>query len=106
MIPNYNSHAANERTFLAWVRTAIALIGFGLAAERLKPGTSDVWSELALMLSGAMVVVFAFIRMRALDRRIDAFAAKGNEEQPADTLLIGMIIALFATLAFFAVHVS
>lgn len=27
-------HQANERTFLAWVRTAIALIGFGLAIAR------------------------------------------------------------------------
>lgn len=106
MISNFNSHAANERTFLAWVRTAIALIGFGLAAERLKPGTAGVASELALMLSGAMVVIFAFLRMRALDRRIDAVEAKGNEERTIDWLLIGMIIALFTTLAFFAVHVS
>ncbi|MCJ8280458.1 MAG: DUF202 domain-containing protein [Rivularia sp. ALOHA_DT_140] len=27
-------HLANERTFLAWVRTSIALIGFGLAIAR------------------------------------------------------------------------
>tara|TARA_B100000809_G_scaffold102573_1_gene101175 strand:+ start:2907 stop:3314 length:408 start_codon:yes stop_codon:yes gene_type:complete len=29
MIKNYSSHAANERTYLAWIRTAIALIGLG-----------------------------------------------------------------------------
>ncbi len=27
-------HQANERTFLAWLRTAIALIGFGFAIAR------------------------------------------------------------------------
>jgi putative membrane protein len=27
-------HRANERTFLAWLRTSIALIGFGLAIAR------------------------------------------------------------------------
>ncbi len=27
-------HLANERTFLAWLRTSIALIGFGLAIAR------------------------------------------------------------------------
>ncbi|NHO32359.1 YidH family protein [Acetobacter fallax] len=29
MIPRYSDHAANERTFLAWVRTALAIIVFG-----------------------------------------------------------------------------
>ena len=29
MIHHYSDHAANERTFLAWVRTAIAFMGFG-----------------------------------------------------------------------------
>ncbi|WP_146892603.1 YidH family protein, partial [Acetobacter oeni] len=29
MIPRYTDHAANERTFLAWVRTALAIIAFG-----------------------------------------------------------------------------
>lgn len=35
MMPEYVAHTANERTFLAWVRTAIAFVGFGLAAARL-----------------------------------------------------------------------
>ena len=34
MIRNYRDHAANERTYLAWVRTALALMGFGLLVER------------------------------------------------------------------------
>jgi putative membrane protein len=29
MIKNFGDHAANERTFLAWVRTAIAVMAFG-----------------------------------------------------------------------------
>jgi len=36
-MPNNNrlrDHQANERTFLAWLRTAIALIGFGFAIAR------------------------------------------------------------------------
>jgi putative membrane protein len=28
MIKRYSDHAANERTFLAWVRTAIAVMAF------------------------------------------------------------------------------
>jgi len=29
MIPGYGEHAANERTFLAWECTGIAVIAFG-----------------------------------------------------------------------------
>jgi putative membrane protein len=34
MIPKYSDHAANERTFLAWVRTGIAVIAFGFVVEK------------------------------------------------------------------------
>ena len=34
MIRGYSDHAANERTFLAWVRTAIAVMAFGFLVER------------------------------------------------------------------------
>jgi uncharacterized membrane protein YidH (DUF202 family) len=34
MIERYSDHAANERTFLAWVRTAIAVMAFGFLVER------------------------------------------------------------------------
>jgi putative membrane protein len=34
MIPHYNDLAANERTYLAWMRTALAMIAFGFLLER------------------------------------------------------------------------
>src|SRR5450755_3771692 len=34
MIHDYSDHAANERTFLAWVRTGIALVAFGFVIEK------------------------------------------------------------------------
>jgi putative membrane protein len=34
MIKRYSDHAANERTFLAWVRTAIAAMAFGFVIEK------------------------------------------------------------------------
>ena len=37
MIKNFSDHAANERTFLAWNRTALALIATGVAATQLLP---------------------------------------------------------------------
>ncbi len=32
MIQRFSDHSANERTFLAWVRTAIAMMAFGFLA--------------------------------------------------------------------------
>ena len=34
MIQSFSDHAANERTFLAWVRTGIAVIAFGFVIEK------------------------------------------------------------------------
>jgi putative membrane protein len=34
MIKNFGDHSANERTFLAWVRTAIAVMAFGFLVEK------------------------------------------------------------------------
>jgi putative membrane protein len=34
MIRNFSDHAANERTFLAWVRTAVAIMAFGFLVEK------------------------------------------------------------------------
>lgn len=34
MIDNFRDHAANERTYLAWTRTGIALMAFGFVIEK------------------------------------------------------------------------
>jgi putative membrane protein len=35
MIAHYTDHAANERTFLAWIRTGLAVAAFGLLLAKL-----------------------------------------------------------------------
>ena len=34
MIKSYTDHAANERTFLAWMRTGVAIVAFGFLIDR------------------------------------------------------------------------
>jgi len=34
MIRSYTDHAANERTYLAWLRTGVAVIAFGFIVDR------------------------------------------------------------------------
>ena len=36
MIQQFADHAANERTFLAWIRTAIAIMAFGFLVEKFE----------------------------------------------------------------------
>jgi len=36
MIKNYKDHAANERTFLAWVRTGVTISVFGFVLEKFE----------------------------------------------------------------------
>lgn len=106
MIPNYADHSANERTFLAWVRTAIAVVGFGLAVERLGNAAPNPQTATALIASGAAVVVIAWARMRIVRRRIRDTTLQDDDSSLADGLLAALVIALFALLGSFALHVA
>ena len=106
MIENYSEHAANERTFLAWVRTAIAIVGFGLATARLGSQTPSLWTEVLMMTSGALVVLLAWLRMRHIRTRIDDSQKFDDESTPNDTLLLFLVAALVALLAAFGAHVG
>jgi len=50
LIERYSDHAANERTFLAWVRTGIAFIAFGFVLEKFHV----VLKHLLLLTPGAV----------------------------------------------------
>lgn len=104
MIRNFQEHAANERTFLAWVRTAIAVIGFGVAIGRLGNHTPSPWTEVALFITGGVVVLLSYLRMRTKQREIDISKEYTAEEQPADLLLLALVCSMFALMAFFTLH--
>lgn len=106
MIVNYADHASNERTFLAWVRTTIAIVGFGLASARLGGQQTAVWSEVLLLIAGAVVVFLAYLRMRHVQARISASETIEDDALPADTLLLVLIAALFGLLGSFVLHVT
>ncbi|MCB1397286.1 MAG: DUF202 domain-containing protein [Rhodobacter sp.] len=105
MIRNYSDHAANERTFLAWVRSVIAIEGFGIASARLGDGPAQAWTEVALLLAGAVVIALAFVRMRRTRRRIEAEHLLELRGPSADAMLMLASAALFALIALFALHV-
>jgi putative membrane protein len=55
--PDYRFTLANERTFLAWMRTSLALMAAGVAVIRFVPGQSVVRHALGFLLIGLGGVV-------------------------------------------------
>ena len=53
------THLANERTFLAWLRSAVVLLGVGLGAVAL--GGSGDFEEVIALIAGGISVATALI---------------------------------------------
>ncbi len=104
MATKFTDHAANERTFLAWVRTAIAVVGFGLAVGRLSDRPPSAWSEVALLLTGGVVVLLSYCRMQVQRRRINSPEGPDDAASPVDLLLLALVLSLFALMASFTLH--
>ena len=84
-----SEHLDNERTFLAWVRTNIALIGLGFVVARLSPAlgavgatnvsriaTKTLPAGIVLVIFGALVTVLAAWRYDRVNRQIEAGKVK------------------------------
>ena len=94
MIRGYTDHAANERTFLAWVRTGIAIIAFGFVIEKFNlfllamataslpdagqrlqlerlSGPLGRYDGLALAIAGIGLIVIAAVRFVRAGRLLD-----------------------------------
>jgi putative membrane protein len=113
MIRNFSDHAANERTFLAWVRTAIAVMAFGflvakfdlflkIAASELAGGRRAVAipgtglggaAGIVLILAGTVMVALASVRFVRTGRAIDS-AEPGADGARTDLALAGLMVAL------------
>jgi putative membrane protein len=65
---------ANERTFLAWIRTSLALIAGGVAlatlGRRIEPTAVRVTLSVAPVLAGAVLSVLAFHHWQSVQRAL------------------------------------
>jgi len=100
-------HLANERTFLAWIRTGVATIVFGFAVGRFsialqeflqfegKPATTPgitAWLGMISIVAGVLLIFAGLYRYRKTRVQIDT-----DSFEPAGAIidLVAVLLALF-----------
>lgn len=100
---NRRVHMANERTFLAWIRTSVAIMAFGFVVEKFSLFVSQMAyylgqaqtpperasSVMAVLLVGLGVAmgVLAFVRYKKVERQI-------REGSYAPSAILSVLLAL------------
>jgi putative membrane protein len=120
-IRNYSDHAANERTYLAWLRTGLAVIAFGIVVEKLNffltalmeamppRASADTavaalsrvrpYEGLALSLLGIVIVIVGGIRFARNAREIDSVEASAPRSARIEIAFTGALALLAAALS-------
>jgi putative membrane protein len=101
-----SEHLDNERTFLAWVRTTVALISLGFVIAKLSPTlgaatsatashitTKAVPAGIALIIFGAVVTVLAAWRYDRVNRQIEEGIVKTDRGM---VWIVTLLIALLS----------
>jgi putative membrane protein len=117
-IRNFRDHAANERTFLAWVRTGIAVIAFGFLVERFDlflsylaratPHPQGMMHNqlaniagLTLIVLGIIIIAVAAVRFRRTSLEIDAPDVVPGVSERFDLALAVLLVLLSGGLLFY-----
>lgn len=81
---------ANERTYLAWIRSAIAVLAIGVAINELGIGKNETLRAVvvvALIAEGVLLAIFSFVRWMNIERAM-------RLAKPLPSLISGLGLAL------------
>lgn len=111
-VDTVTDHLANERTFLAWVRTAIAIMAlgfvvarFGLFLREIAGATSTGSSPISeavgvfLVVAGAVVLLLAQVRFRRVSRELETGTFLVHTE--LETIMTALLILVAIGLALY-----
>ena len=121
MINRYTDHSANERTYLAWIRTAIAIMAFGFLIEKFdlfvsyigkaigdeqhfQPSLSAEMVGLGLFLVGVIIVMISTIRFFTYKKAIESDDTTPYSAKKTKLFLSSLMITLALFLFFYMVH--
>ena len=93
--PDARFSFANERTFLAWVRTALALLAAGVALDAVPlpiPGVVQTLLAAAFVLLGLTCAVASWVRWARAERAM-------RRGEPLPSVGFGAVLAAFVVLA-------
>jgi putative membrane protein len=89
---------ANERTFLAWIRTALAFVAAGVALEALVPGLQPGFrlaASVVLVLTGIATPIQAWLGWMSIERAL----REGRPlPSPALALPVGLAVVVVGIL--------
>jgi putative membrane protein len=100
---DYRFTLANERTFLAWVRTALALVAGGIAAAKALEFNHDVYRWIVAappIAGGALLALEATFRRRTYQ---DAMRAGAALPGSAGLRALGGGLCIYALIALVAI---
>ncbi|THE10355.1 DUF202 domain-containing protein [Bacillus timonensis] len=96
-------HLANERTFLAWVRTAIAIIGVGFLVTNLHftmktslSSTGDLLANVIGLFSVGIGILTIIMAMIAYVRKIKAINNQTFRTPKTTVLTLGVFVIMIA----------
>jgi len=122
LIKNFSDHAANERPFLAWVRTAIAVMAFGFLIERFDlfleiaaPALADRKlsaggqefarvAGFALIILGTAMIAVSAARFLATAKQIDSAEPRPGTGARVDLALAMLLVLLGCSLVLYLSH--
>ena len=90
-------HLANERTFLAWVRTGVSVMALGMALAKfgpvVDPGGLSIPAGLVLVIGGAILLGYGLTRYRRVNTEISNDRYSTGKEGSEITTVAGVLIA-------------
>ena len=102
--PDYRFSFANERTFLAWIRTALALLAGGVAVDAVDLSMSDSLQRalaVLLVVLGLLCAGTSWVRWARFERAMRhgrPLPASGLSMVLAATLIVAAVTVLAAIL--------